>query len=140
MYVDESYGYHINLGASYLYNQFLSFGLTLQQLGQEKYNNSSNIYPLLIGAGSTISLNSLNTIINTDIIYHEEFKSPFSLNLSLTSRISALSLITGYHFNEDKQEFSCGFSFKYRKFEFDYGISFHDRLGLPQIFSFKYHI
>ena len=35
LYVDESNGYHMNFGLSYLYNQFLSFGLTVQQVGFE---------------------------------------------------------------------------------------------------------
>jgi len=140
LYVDESYGYHINLGASYLYNKCLSFGITLQQLGLEKYNNKNHIYPLLVGSGASINLNKLNTQINTDIIFQEELDNPLSLNVSSISTFSSFSIITGYHFNEDKQEFSCGFSFKYRKIEFDYGISFHNNLDSPTIFSFKYHI
>ena len=140
LYVDESYGYHINLGVSYLYNKFLSFGISLQQLGLEKYSNTNYTYPLLAGIGASMNLNKLNTQINTDIIFQEELDSPLSLNVSSISTFSSFSIITGYHFNEDKQEFSCGFSFRYRKIEFDYGIGFHDNLGSPIIFSFKYHI
>jgi len=140
LYVDESYGYHINLGASYLYNKFLSFGISVQQLGLEKYNNTNHTYPLLAGIGTSINLNKLKTQINTDIILQEELDNPLSLNVSSISRFNSFSIITGYHFNEDKQEFSCGFSFKYRKIEFDYGIGFHNNLDFPIIFSFKYHI
>ena len=140
LYVDESYGYHINLGGSYLYNKFLSFGISLQQLGLEKYNNKNHTYPLLAGIGASMDLNKLNTQINTDIIFQEELDKPLSLNISSISTFSSFSIITGYHFNEDKQEFSCGFSFKYRKIEFDYGIGFHKNLDSPIIFSFKYHI
>ena len=140
LYVDESYGYHMNFGISYLHNQFLSFGLTAQQLGIEKYNNTSYNYPLLLGTGASINFSKLNTQINTDIIFQEELDSPISLNVSSTSTFNSFSIITGYHFNEDKQEFSCGFSFKYRKIEFDYGIGFHNNLDSPIIFSFKYHI
>ena len=140
LYVDESYGYHMNFGISYLHNQFLSFGLTAQQLGIEKYNNTSYNYPLLLGTGASINFSKLNTQINTDIIFQEELDSPLSLNLSSISTFNSFSIITGYHFNEDKQEFSCGFSFKYRKIEFDYGIGFHNNLDSPIIFSFKYYI
>ena len=140
LYVDESYGYHMNFGISYLHNQFLSFGLTAQQLGIEKYNNTSYNYPLLLGTGASINFSKINTQINTDIIFQEELDSPLSLNLSSISTFNSFSIITGYHFNEDKQEFSCGFSFKYRKIEFDYGIGFHNNLDSPIIFSFKYYI
>ena len=140
LYVDESYGYHINLGLAYLYNQFLSFGLTAQQIGVEKYNNHHHNYPMLLGFGSSFKIDKFNTYINSDIIFQEELDNPISLNISSISRFSSFSVITGYHFNEDKQEFSCGFSFKYRKIQFDYGIGFHDSLGSPTIFSFKYHI
>ena len=140
LYVDESYGYHMNFGISYLHNQFLSFGLTAQQLGIEKYNNTSYNYPLLLGTGASINFSKLNTQINTDIIFQEELDSPISLNVSSTSTFNSFAIITGYHFNEDKQEFSCGFSFKYRKIEFDYGIGFHNNLDSPIIFSFKYYI
>jgi len=140
LYIDESYGYHLNLGLSYLYNQFLSFGMTIQQIGIEKYNNKLNSYPLLAGMGSTLNFNQINTVINTDIIFQEELNNPISLNFSLKSSVSSFSLIAGYHLNQDKKEFSCGFSFKYRKIQFDYGIGFHNNLGAPTIFSFKYHI
>ncbi|MAR15214.1 MAG: hypothetical protein CMG21_02010, partial [Candidatus Marinimicrobia bacterium] len=70
----------------------------------------------------------------------EELASPISLSVSSMFRFSSFSIITGYHFNENKQEFSCGFSFRYRKIEFDYGIGFHNNLDSPIIFSFKYHI
>ena len=140
LYINESYGYHINLGASYLYNKFLSFGITLQQLGLEKYNNQNHKYPLLVGAGASINLTNLRTQINTDIIYQEELDKPISVTISSISKFSGFAIITGYYFNENKQELSCGFSFRYRKIQFDYGIGFHDNLGLPTIFSFKYHI
>ena len=31
-------------------------------------------------------------------------------------------------------------SLKYRKLQFEYGMGFHESLGTPTIFSFKYHI
>ena len=55
LYVDESFGYHFNLGLSYLYSELLSFGFTIQQLGSEKHNNSFDRYPLLIGVGSNLN-------------------------------------------------------------------------------------
>ena len=140
LYVDESYGYHINFGVSYLYNKFLSFGISLQQLGLEKYNNTNHTYPLLAGIGANMNLNKLNTQINADIIYNEELDNPISVTISSISKFSGFGIITGYYFNENKQELSCGFSFRYRKIQFDYGIGFHDSLGSPTIFSFKYHI
>ena len=140
LYVDESYGYHINFGMSYLYNQFLSFGLTAQQIGFNQHNNSNNAYPMLLGGGASFNISKLNTQISTDIIFQNELDSPISLKINSISRFSGFSFITGYHLNEDKKEFSCGFSLKYRKLQFEYGIGFHDSLGSPTIFSFKYHI
>ena len=140
LYIDESYGYHMNFGISYLYNRFLSFGLTAQQIGFNQHNNSNHAYPILLGGGASFNIPKLNTQINTDIIFQEELESPVSLKINSVSKFSAFSIIAGYHFNENKKEFSCGFSFKYRKLQFDYGIGFHNSLGSPSIFSFKYHI
>ena len=140
LYIDESYGGYINLGLSYLYSQFLSFGLTAQQIGFDYYNNTNYTYPILLGAGTSLNFANLNTQISTDIIYNEELNSPISVTISAISKFNGLKIITGYYFNENKQELSCGFSFRYRKIQFDYGIGFHDSLGSPTIFSFKYHI
>ena len=140
LYIDESYGYHMNFGISYLYNRFLSFGLTAQQIGMSQHADTYHKYPILAGAGTSLNIDKLNSTINADIVFEEELNSPVSLKISSISKFNGLSVIAGYNFNENKQEFSCGFSFKYRKIQFDYGIGFHKSLGSPIIFSFKYHI
>ena len=140
LYTDESYGCHINFGMSYLYNQFFSFGLTAQQIGSDQYDNASSNYPILLGAGASFNINKLSTQFNTDIIFQDELDSHISLKINSVSRFNSFSLISGYHLNENKKEFSCGFSFKYRKLQFEYGMGFHESLGTPTTFSFKYHI
>jgi len=140
LYVDESFGYHLDFGFSYMYNEVLSIGFSAQQIGFEKHNNLTKKYPILVGIGSTLKLHKINTNFNSDIIYDNQLLNPLSLKISTVSNYKAISLISGYHFNESKKEFSCGFSFKYRKLQFDYGIALNTILGNPTILSIKYKI
>ena len=140
LYTDEAFGYNLDLGISYSYNPLLSFGIIINQLGFEKTEDASLQYPLLAGIGTTLHLNSLKTQINTDFIYDDSIEEELIFKLGTITKTPYLSIITGYHFSDSKNEFSCGFSFKYRKIQFDYGISFHSALGNPAILSLKYHI
>ena len=140
LYVDESVGYNFDLGISYDYNQLMSIGMILNQLGFEKNNTSSIQYPLLTGIGVTFNLKPLYSQIHSDILYNQSFSDEVTFKISSDTQFSYLNIITGYHYSNSKNEFSCGLSFKYRKIQFDYGISFHKALGTPIIFSLKYHI
>ena len=60
LYIDESYGGYMNLGLSYLYNQFLSFGLTAQQIGFDYHNNTNYTYPILLGVGTSLNFANLS--------------------------------------------------------------------------------
>ena len=71
---------------------------------------------------------------------HLILNSSFLSFVKKIGKYKAISLISGYHFNESKKEFSCGFSFKYRKLQFDYGIALNTILGNPTILSIKYKI
>ena len=118
LYIDESYGYNIDLGVSYLYSKLLSIGISINQLGFEKYNGLFTQYPLLAGVGATINLYSLKTKLNTDFIYNHSLSGEDAEIYSKFSTITQfpyIALITGYHYSDSKNEFSCGFSFKYRK-------------------------
>ena len=140
LYLDESYGYNLDLGLSYLYNETLSFGISINQLGFENSGESFTCYPILAGIGTSIHLRSLKTQFNTDLIYDESLSNQIMLRISSVTKFPYISLITGYNHSDLKKEFSCGISFQYRKIEFDYGISFHSALGNPIILSLKYHI
>ncbi|MDB4125709.1 hypothetical protein N9597_00320 [Candidatus Marinimicrobia bacterium] len=140
IYVDESFGYYFDLGVSYKYNSNLYLGFALNKLGTEKTNNSDITYPLEAGLGLTYNFSAFKTMLNTDIIYNESFNEPIQIKISTKTKISALSLISGYNFGYSEQHFSSGFSFKYRKIQFDYGIAFHSSLGNPIILSLKYQI
>ena len=140
LYIDESYGYNLNFGFSYLYNNSLSIGFSINNFGFEKINNSYNQYPLLAGIGTSVSIVPLKTTINTDLIYDERLSDSKVIKISSVTKLPYISFITGYNYSSQKQEFSCGISFRYRKIEFDYGVAFHSALGNPTIFSLKYHI
>ena len=140
IYVDESFGYYFDLGLSYKYNKNLYFGFAINRFGSEKTDDSDIAYPLEAGLGFTYNLNTFKTALNTDIVYNESLNEPIQLKISTETKISALSLISGYNFGHSEQYFSTGFSFKYRRIQFDYGIAFHSSLGNPIIFSLKYQI
>jgi len=140
LYTDESVGYNLDLGISYDYNHLVSLGLAINQLGSEKIEGSYVNYPLQAGFGLTFNLNQLYSHIHTDIIYNESLPNDIVWKLSSTTQLPYLNIITGYNYSESKSEFSCGLSFNYRKFQFNYGIAFHQALGTPVIFSLKYHI
>jgi hypothetical protein len=140
IYVDESFGYYFDLGVSYKYNSNLYLGFVLNKLGTEKTNNSDITYPLEAGLGLTYNFSTFKTLLNTDIIYNESFNEPVQMKISTKTKISALSLISGYNFSHSEQHFTTGFSFKYRKIQFDYGVAFHSSLGNPIILSLKYQI
>ena len=140
LYTDESLGYNIDLGMSYKYNDFVSLGVAINQLGAEKIEGSFINYPLQTGLGLTLNLDGLYSQFHSDIIYNDSLSDEITYRLSSTTKISSLNLITGYNYSKSKSEFSCGLSFNYRKFQFNYGIAFHQALGTPIIFSLKYHI
>jgi len=140
IYADESFGYYVDFGLSYKYNKNLYLGFALNRFGSEKTNNSEIAYPLETGLGLTYNFNTFKTSLNTDIVYNKSLDEPIQCKISTETRISALSLISGYNFGHSDQHFSTGFSFKYRKIQFDYGIAFHSSLGNPIIFSLKYQI
>ena len=140
LYIDESYGYNLNVGFSYLYNNSLSIGFSINNFGFEKINDSYNQYPILAGIGTSVSIAPLKTTINTDLIYDERLSDSKVIKISSVTKLPYISFITGYNYSSQKQEFSCGISFRYRKIEFDYGVAFHSALGNPTIFSLKYHI
>ena len=140
LYTDESLGYNIDIGMSYKYNNFISLGVAINQLGAEKIAGSFISYPVQAGLGLTLDLNRLNSQFHSDIIYNDSFSDEITLRLSSKTKISSLNIITGYNHSKSKSEFSCGLSFEYRKFQFNYGVAFHQALGTPVIFSLKYHI
>ena len=140
LYTDESLGYNIDIGMSYRYNNFISLGVAINQLGAEKIAGSFISYPVQAGLGLTLDLNRLNSQFHSDIIYNDSFSDEITLRLSSKTKISSLNIITGYNHSKSKSEFSCGLSFEYRKFQFNYGVAFHQALGTPVIFSLKYHI
>ena len=140
LYTDESLGYNIDLGISYKYNDFVSLGFSINQLGAEKIEGSFINYPLQTGLGLALNLDRLHSHFHGDIIYNDSLSDEITYRLSSTTKISSLNLITGYNYSKSKSEFSCGLSFEYRRFEFNYGIAFHQALGTPVIFSLKYHI
>ena len=140
LYIDESYGYNLDFGISYLYNKNLSIGFSINNLGFEKTKNSQIKYPILAGIGASININSLKTRLNTDLIYDERLSDNMVVKVSSITKLPYLSLIAGYNYSNQKKEISCGISFKYRKVEFNYGVSFHSALGNPTILSLKYHI
>jgi len=140
LYTDESLGYNIDLGMSYKYNDFVSLGAAINQLGAEKIEGSFIDYPLQAGLGLALNLDRLHSQVHSDIIYNDSLSDEITYRLSSTTKISSLNLITGYNYSKSKSEFSCGLSFNYRNFQFNYGIAFHKALGTPVIFSLKYHI
>ena len=142
LYIDESFGYNIDLGVSYLYNHNIALGFSINQLGFEQNNQTnSTYYPLLIGSGLTININKLNSTINTDIIYNQELSDELTFKMSsITTFSQFFSFVLGYNYSNSKSEPSIGFSFKYRKIQLDYGVAFHTALGNPTIFSLKYNI
>lgn len=140
LYTDESIGYNVDLGMSYNFNSIISLGFSINQIGSEKINHTNIDYPLQIGTGLSLNINSLNTIIYNDIIYNEALAEELEWNFSSITKVSYLNIITGYNHSTTKSQFSCGLSFKYRNFEFNYGIAFHEALGAPIIVSLKYHI
>ena len=140
LYIDESIGFNFDIGLSYQVNNKMYFGLSIQKLGREKFNNEFLNNPILLGIGSTYKLIDYKTDVNIDLIYDEHLINHQVFKISSISKIRALSLITGYYFNENKKEFSCGFSFNYRKITFEYGTSFHKTLGNPKILTFKYNL
>ena len=140
LYTDESLGYNIDLGMSYKYNDFVSLGAAINQLGAEKIEGSFIDYPLQAGLGLTLNLDRLHSQAHSDIIYNDSLSDEITYRLSSTTKVSSLNLITGYNYSKSKSEFSCGLSFNYRNFQFNYGIAFHKALGTPVIFSLKYHI
>ena len=87
-----------------------------------------------------MNITSLKTTLNTDLIYDERLSDNKVIKISSITELPYISFITGYNYSSQKQEFSCGISFRYRKIEFDYGVAFHSALGNPTIFSLKYHI
>ena len=140
LYTDESLGYNIDLGISYKYNDFIFLGIAINQLGAEKIEGSFINYPLQAGLGLSLNLDKLHSQFHSDIIYNDSLSDEITYRLSSTTKISSLNLITGYNYSKSKSEFSCGLSFNYRNFQFNYGIAFHKALGTPVIFSLKYHI
>jgi len=140
LYTDESIGVNFNIGLSYSYSDLVSFGIILNQLGIEKTSHSSISYPFILGFGSTVDLKFLKSKVHTDVIYDNSFYNELTYKFSTTTKLSFIKIITGYNYSKSKNEFSCGFSFKYRSVEFEYGVSFHEALGMPTIFSLKYHI
>ena len=140
LYIDESVGYNLDLGISYDYNHLVSLGLAINQLGSEKIEGSFVSYPLQTGLGVTFNIDWLYSQIHSDVIYHNSFPNEFTWKLSSSTQLPYLNIITGYNYSESKSEFSCGLSFQYRNFQFNYGIAFHQALGTPVIISLKYHI
>ena len=140
LYTDESLGYNIDLGISYKYNDFIFLGIAINQLGAEKIEGSFINYPLQAGLGLSLNLDKLHSQFHSDIIYNDSLSDEITYRLSSTTKISSLNLITGYNYSKSKSEFSCGLSFNYRNYQFNYGIAFHQSLGTPVIFSLKYHI
>ena len=140
LYTDESLGYNIDLGISYKYNDFIFLGVAINQLGAEKIEGSFINYPLQAGLGLSLNLDKLHSQFHSDIIYNDSLSDEITYRLSSTTKISSLNLITGYNYSKSKSEFSCGLSFNYRNYQFNYGIAFHQSLGTPVIFSLKYHI
>ena len=140
LYTDESTGYNFDFGCSYDDNDNLSIGFAINNLGSEKTKNKSLKYPIEAGIGISYQIKNINSTFHSDIVYHESLKEDIALRLSSSTKILNFNFITGLYKIKDKAEFSCGVSFRYRKFEFDYGISFHQALGSPYIFSLKYDI
>jgi len=140
LYTDESVGFNLDMGLSYNYSELLAFGAIINQFGSEKIENSSISYPFLIGFGTTLNLKSLQSKIHSDIIYDNSFNNELTYKISSITHFSFINIITGYHYSQSKSEFACGLSFRYRQIEFEYGVSFHKALGMPAIFSLKYHI
>ncbi|MAV58934.1 MAG: hypothetical protein CMG07_03165 [Candidatus Marinimicrobia bacterium] len=140
LYTDESTGYNFDFGLSYDYNNDLSLGIALNNLGIEKTKNESLNYPLEAGIGISYHLKDIKSTFHSDFVYHESLSNDLALRLSSTTQISNFNFIAGLYHTSDKTEFSCGLTFRYRKFELDYGISFHQALGSPYIFSLKYDI
>jgi len=140
LFTSESTGYNFDFGISYDYNKDLSFGIALNNLGLEKTKNESINYPLEAAIGASYSIQSLKSTLHTDIMYHESLLNDLAFKISTETEFLNFNFITGFYNSNEKSEFSCGLSFQYRSFQFDYGISFHQALGSPYIFSLKYDI
>ena len=141
LYTDESFGFNIDLGISYNYNDLISIGMIVNQIGAEQFNRFEPIeYPVLTGLGASLHLKPLYSNLYGDIIYNSSLANELTYRIGTTTQLPYINIITGYNYSKSKSEFSCGFSFQYRKIQFDYGVSFHKALGMPTIFSLKYHI
>ena len=75
------------------------------------------------------------------LVLYQELSDELTFKMSsITTFSQFFSFILGYNYSNSKSESSIGFSFKYRKIQFDYGVAFHTALGNPIIFSLKYNI
>ncbi len=140
LYTDESFGHNLDVGMSYDYNSLISLGLAINQIGSEKIDNSYTKYPLQAGLGISFNLNKIHTQIHNDIIYNESLSNDLIWKISSNTELPYLNFIMGYHYSDAKSQFSCGMSFKYRNYQFNYGVAFHKTLGTPIIISLKYNI
>jgi len=140
LYIDESSGMNIDFGLSYDFNEKISVGASVNNIGSEKTNNQTLSYPLEAAVGISYKLSKISSMLHTEIGYHESLENDLIFKFSSTTKISYFHITTGYYHSDLKNQFSCGLSFKFRDFQFDYGISFHKALGAPNIFSLKYNI
>ena len=69
LYIDESFGFNFDIGLSYKVNNKMYLGLSIQQLGREKFNKEFTNNPILLGIGSTYKIIDYNTDINIYLIY-----------------------------------------------------------------------
>ena len=62
------------------------FGLSIQKLGREKFNNEFLNNPILLGIGSTYKLIDYKTDVNIDLIYDEHLINHQSFKISSISK------------------------------------------------------
>jgi len=107
-------------------------------MGYEYTNNLRAELPMEVGIGTAVKVPLVQTSILTDLLFNTV--NGQELRVGITTNWKWLNINAGTSIAENRKAKSLGFSFNYRRWEFNYGIYFHENsavLGIPQFLDVR---
>ena len=144
LYVENSWGYTLDLGLNKEIGNNLNLGFIIKNLGKQYYNSQENIsINHYVGMGISHDLNIIKSdkfyfdlVYNIDIVNHGDNNI---LKLGLMTKFPYLNLMFGTSQSEDYNDFSYGLSFEVESWMLIFGTLNHDNsaLGTPRCIELR---
>ncbi len=139
IYMDNSWGYSFDLGATHSIDDHLRIGYIIKNIGAQYYNSQDNdqLDPY-IGIGFAHDVNILKSeLFFIDLSYYVDiitYQENEIFKLGLTTKLPFINLMIGSSYANGYRDMSYGLSFKAKKWMLVFGNLNHENpaLGNPQ--------